>query len=871
MISRSAIERIALPGLGPDGRARIADEIRRLDPAGRYVRLDVDAHTVEYSSDIIQHEDITWTAGDEEPVRAYIVCWLCTKAGYLPANLELEKPYSIGRPKRGAQLDILITRPDGTPYALIEVKSPDEWGIDANKFIEGQLFNIAPHEAGATVLSFATVEVQKTKLTIKSTTIPYASQSFAEWLDKPASSSSIPTNYGEPFHEHYERDGARDLEPSPSRQELEKLRVRLHNVLWRGSKPDNLIYEYVVKLFLAKIFDEKTTRSGERYRFQVYFTGTTRESTEVLFRRIDDLYLKAYDRYLNIDSKEQPQPLSEAAFSADQIAFVVELLQGVSLTSTDAAGGDLLGGFFEGITRDGFKQSKGLFFTHLNIAVFLLCTLDIAGFARQKIQSSAVYSDRLPYIIDPSCGSGTFLLAAMHLVTRAVTDARDDLATNSDITEFLAEKFPLTHPNVWAKDFIFGIEDSELLAMSTKVNMVLHRDGNTHIYRADGLARLRGYSDQRLKPAPHPIPRVYGKPVSQSFDVVVSNPPFSITLDPHTGASAEATFELASTTNSENLFLERWYQLLKPGGRLGVVMPESFFATRENLQARLFLFDHFDVKAVVSLPRHAFEPWTPTRTSLLFARKKSPEAEDAWLKARMAHEAIASDALKEARRALARLVKAQAAFLEDGAVSVAVNDFDDIRSMVAKPPPGLAVEDATGLAGAAESFDRLLDLLKEGSQNQARRDAQKVCRRRAKRFAALSADHSEGAEKLEQSLATLEIDMPNADIGGTPDELGVAIGEAKVLLKQVDVAVWAFRRMAPNFDYSFPVVSTTNIGYKRTRRKEYDRRNDLFVATTADGDTRIQNLNTANRAWTITVADGASDALAQLRQRDLWA
>jgi type I restriction enzyme M protein len=584
-----------LPGLGADGHARIAKEIARLDPKGRYVRLDLDAHSVEYSADIVQHKAIVWTKGDEELVRAYIVCWLCTKAGYLPPNLELEKAYSIGRPKRGkpgAKLDILINRPDGTPYALVELKSPDEWEVDANKFIEGQLFNIAPHEPGASILAYATLEIRKTKLNIKSTTVPYTGQSFPEWLANPASSPSIPTNYGEPFHEHYKPDGPRHLEPSPSRQELERLRRRLHNVLWRGSKPDNQIYEYVVKLFLAKIFDEKDTDSGEPYRFQVFFKGTTRESSDALFRRINELYLDAYNCYLKVDGERSPQPLSDTAFSVDQIAFVVELLQGISLTSTDEVGVDLLGGFFEGITRDGFKQSKGLFFTHMNIAVFLLSVLDVTGLARQKIESAAADSDRLPYIIDPSCGSGTFLLTAMHLITSAVLAAREELATNSYITEFLADRLPESRPNAWAKEFVFGIDESELLAMSAKVNMALHHAGNTHIYRSDGLAPLSSYSDQRLNPAPHSSPRAYTKQVAQGFDVVVSNPPFSITLDPHTSASAASTFELAGSTNSENLFLERWYQLLKPGGRLGAVMPESFFATRENLQARLFLFSH---------------------------------------------------------------------------------------------------------------------------------------------------------------------------------------------------------------------------------------------------------------------------------------
>ena len=87
---------------------------------------------------------------------------------------------------------------------------------------------------------------------------------------------------------------------------------------------------------------------------------------------------------------------------------------------------------------------------------------------------------------------------------------------------------------------------------------------------------------------------------------------------------------LATKTNSENLFIERYYQLLKEGGRLGVVLPESVFDTTENKYIRLFLFKYFNVKAIVSLPQVTFEPYTSTKTSLLFAQKKTKKQVEQW-------------------------------------------------------------------------------------------------------------------------------------------------------------------------------------------------------------------------------------------------
>jgi type I restriction enzyme M protein len=82
--------------------------------------------------------------------------------------------------------------------------------------------------------------------------------------------------------------------------------------------------------------------------------------------------------------------------------------------------------------------------------------------------------------------------------------------------------------------------------------------------------------------------------------------------------------------STENLFIERWYQLLKPKGRLGVVLPESVFDTIANRYIRLFLYKYFWIKAVVSLPHLAFAPYTMTKTSLLFAQKKTPEEVKEW-------------------------------------------------------------------------------------------------------------------------------------------------------------------------------------------------------------------------------------------------
>ena len=701
-----------LDSLSADDLAAIEVAILELDPDGTYVTLDVTERRVQYSSAIRSHERITAYTGTEEPVRAYWVAWLCTTGVYPPGAIELERSYAYGS-SGSAQLDIRIAD-SLTPshaYALIEIKPPNEWGGVSDKRIRSQLFALTAEEPDVSVLSLSTLQVDSDGA-VRLTGINIARKeglTFDVWRRRKSPYvDTFPINYNQPTSEPFIVGGERDLNLGLTRVQLDRTRVELHNKLWGGSRDDNQIYAWLVRLFLTKIYDERHTKKGDPYSFQVLYKGSAKESTAATFERINATYQAAYTRYVNAESVND-EALSGLLFSNEELQWVVETLQQASLTSVGTSTGDLLGGFFEAITREGFKQSKGLFFTHYNVAVFMLEALDLGELAVQKLTSTAHTNDRLPYIIDPSCGSGTFLLAAMRMITAKIADIRES-ADTADIRDQLASKFPADRPNEWARDYIYGIEKREDLTISTKVNMVLHRDGNTHVFNDDGLQGLSNLSDRhseaKFRPLTSSAP-YYQRPRAETFDVVVTNPPFSITLDSETQSDLADNFELANDKNSENLFLERWYQLLRPGGRLGAVLPESFFSTTENMQARIFLYRHFDVRAVVSLPTHAFAPWTPTRTSLLFARKKGVAAEKAWSKAfdkaRGELSTLQTNALSSIRKLLSP-GRATAAQLNDH-VSAANTAIGRFGTIVTSPvTASMAHDDLENIRDAIKAF-----------------------------------------------------------------------------------------------------------------------------------------------------------------------
>ena len=139
------------------------------------------------------------------------------------------------------------------------------------------------------------------------------------------------------------------------------------------------------------------------------------------------------------------------------------------------------------------------------------------------------------------------------------------------------------------------------MAITAKVNMVLHGDGSTHILKEDAFSPFSKYSDVRLRPCnenQRSITRsLYRPDMCETFDLVVSNPPFGVTLASETRAKIGVTFNLPPTTPSEGLFIERCFQLLKPGGRLAIIVPESLLNGKELINVRLFLYRMFKMES----------------------------------------------------------------------------------------------------------------------------------------------------------------------------------------------------------------------------------------------------------------------------------
>jgi len=577
----------------------------------------------------------------EEKVRAPLYVELVTKYNYNPKEIEKPDKYiKIGHPDKRTDVKIdLLVNENGKHFMMFELKEPDKYESDMESSIKTQLFNVAPvldpKAKYLKYLIYYTRYLEEEKLKEKIITIDYTKyKTYEDWEEagKP-NLMLIPKEYGIVRKPIFIKKGLPDLRIDVKKDELERIRGELHNILWGGGKYQNELFFNLIGLFLVKIYDEKETEDGKPYQFQIFYENGKPEEAEKVYERMNDYYKIALKEYLGY-TNEELKKIKDIVFDAPKVKYVVEVLQDISFTISKY---DIIGDFFEKIVRSEFKQTKGQYLTHQNIVNFIIRAIGLENLAFDLVNEEK----RLPFIIDPACGSGTFLIESMKLITSHVLLNRDKLKKSESVKNFLLSNFPKYQKNIWAKEFTYGIEINGDLATATKVNMVGHGDGSANIEAKDALFDFEKFTKAKLQVKKSKD--IYPKPVNEQFDVVISNPPFSVTVERDTAKEFPTVFiwgekiaerlrkaKKKKEVSTENLFIERWYQLLRPKGRLGVVLPESVFDTTANRYIRLFLYKYFWIKAVVSLPHLAFAPYTMTKTSLLFAEKKTPEEVKEW-------------------------------------------------------------------------------------------------------------------------------------------------------------------------------------------------------------------------------------------------
>lgn len=629
------------------------------------IEIDFEKQSINYGSGITADSKTTQNFSDAENfVVLECVDRLLTK-GYKPQNIILEKTWPSGHGTSG-RLDICVNREDGTPYMLIECKT---FGKEYNKELArirkdgGQLFTYFQLSGGkADVLMLYASELKGNKFVYVNEIIKIeddyrngdVKDIYEKW-NKLTKDNGIFDSWVQPYNfqsKALTKEQLKEIKAEDSSFIFNRfLEILRHNVVSDKGNAFNKIFT----LFLCKVYDETTTGDGEELKFQ-WLEG--RDNHVDFQLRLTDLYSKGMKKFLdrtvsdfnnedfdkrcanlNEDTKQYllrevnklrleknnefaiKEVYDNASFeeNAKVVKEVVELIQGYRIRYNKRQ--QYLSDFFELLLTTGLKQEAGQYFTPVPIAQFIIKSLPLDSIMAEKL--SRKDGEILPYMIDYAAGSGHFITEFMHEI--------QDIINACDTSKYIEEtrKHLINWQNChfdWATDYVYGIEKDYRLVKVGKVGCYLHGDGLANVILSDGLANFsnnKEYKGKLRKQAND------GQKDNQQFDIVLSNPPYSVSSFRQTTRDyyTEQDFELYNslTDNSseiECLFVERTKQLLKDGGIAGVVLPSSILSNSGiYTKAREIILQYFDIVAIAELGSNTFMA-TNTNTVVLFLRRR---------------------------------------------------------------------------------------------------------------------------------------------------------------------------------------------------------------------------------------------------------
>ena len=379
---------------------------------------------------------------------------------------------------------------------------------------------------------------------------------------------------------------------------------RCHNYIAgnQGLQKPEAFWE-LLKLIFCKIHDERSSPeveffSGARERGGINGPLKVKARVDKLFSAVKADYPTIFPANETIDL--QPPVL----------AYLVGQLQMYSLLESDV---DVKGHAYEEIVGANLRGDRGEFFTPRNV-----CNMAVAMLDPGESQ----------LILDPACGTGGFLIAAMNHVIEKIRQVEaerwgGDLARVEARVRDRVAKF--------ANQFIVGMDFNPNLVKASKMNMVMNNDGSGGLYQANSLASPATWE-----------PALRARNLVGGVELLVTNPPFGSKIPIDDPAILEQydlghvwTYDAAldrwSKTSAthrsqppEILFIERCVQFLKPGtGRLAMVLPDGILGSPGLGYVREWLLTNTRVLASIDLHPDAFQPDVSIQASVLVLQRKT--------------------------------------------------------------------------------------------------------------------------------------------------------------------------------------------------------------------------------------------------------
>lgn len=367
-------------------------------------------------------------------------------------------------------------------------------------------------------------------------------------------------------------------------------------------------FNEIFKLIFAKIWDEKEALANRKDKTVEFGKAL---DPDITFDRINGLFKKACEEWPGIFKENEDIELAKR-----HLQVCVGPIEGVRLMGSNLR---IMDDAFEYLLPTEAKKKKGQFFTPRHVVEMCVRMLN----PTQK-----------EYVMDPSCGSGGFLLHAMEWCYPADDNDKRELRKHR-----------------YAAKYLWGVDFEARAAKTSRALMLIAGDGHTNIFgpdvssldprtwfeNASGQALMQGLRQAKLTAKKIPEQenlkdedKAWEYFDELKFDVILANPPFAgemkdrkmlIHYDLAKPALKRAGDDKAPKEERDVLFIERILKMLRPGGRAAIVLPQGKFNNSSLAFIREWILKKARLLAVVGLHPNTFKPHTGTKTSVLFVQK----------------------------------------------------------------------------------------------------------------------------------------------------------------------------------------------------------------------------------------------------------
>ncbi len=416
-----------------------------------------------------------------------------------------------------------------------------------------------------------------------------------------------------------------------------------HNIIRNIDKlsPEAAFDEISKVLFIKLLYETKPDAelvyTLEKYKTEEKAFGCEPDSEymQILFNRV-----KAEYRQDGIFDDSEKIRIRQNTFER-----ILDELSSINLFDTDE---DIKGVAFETFLGKTFRGELGQFFTPRPVVEYMVKVLDIK---------------EGELVCDPCCGSGGFLINTFtHLQNIIDNDIKaqiEDIRNDSSLSENAKGKkiaglydecnrkrvgsryYKLCH------NYLFGVDANSRMVRTSKMNMIMHGDGHVGIYHHDGLLNVGGVYEgrfdvilinppfgahveksQRVLTTDCPTTaevsdysKLFGKEYTEKVEKQMNMLANYVNRDGSVGKSIRSLYKI-NKSNTELLFIERCLNLLKPGGRAGLVLPEGIMGATSYNSIRKFVEERAQILNITSIPADVFfASGANVKPALLFIRK----------------------------------------------------------------------------------------------------------------------------------------------------------------------------------------------------------------------------------------------------------